>query len=122
MPGQELYLLNSSFVRRQSLTLAERLLGQQAANAGRIRQAYRLILGRTPSQREVERVEAFLVEYQSAYVREAGARTENLPKSKPARTGKRPVEETVRPPNAQTAAWLAFVQALFGSAEFRYLK
>ena len=30
VPGQALYLLNSSFVRRQSLALAERLLDQKA--------------------------------------------------------------------------------------------
>lgn len=112
VPGQELYLLNSSFVRRQSLTLAERLFGQQAADAARIRQAYRLILGRAPSRREVERVQTFLVEYRSEYAREAATH----------RAGKRPTEDAVRPPHARSAAWLAFVQALFGSAEFRYLK
>ena len=37
-------------------------------------------------------------------------------------TGEAVVEEVVRPRDARTAAWLGFVQALLGSAEFRYLK
>ncbi|MFM7128527.1 MAG: DUF1553 domain-containing protein, partial [bacterium] len=32
------------------------------------------------------------------------------------------VEDVIQPNNAQTAAWAGLVQALFGSAEFRYLK
>jgi hypothetical protein len=32
------------------------------------------------------------------------------------------LEEAVRPRDARSAAWLALTQALFSSAEFRYLK
>ena len=31
-------------------------------------------------------------------------------------------EEEVRPKDARSAAWLALAQALYGSAEFRYLR
>ncbi len=55
-PGQALFLLNSSFVRRQSLALAERLLAEKDSNdADRIRKAYRLCVGRSPGDKEVER-------------------------------------------------------------------
>jgi hypothetical protein len=30
--------------------------------------------------------------------------------------------DAVRPKDARSAAWLSFVQALMGSAEFRYVK
>jgi cytochrome c553 len=140
VPGQALFLLNSSFVRRQSLALAERLLKEKdAAEADRIRTAYRLTLGRVPTEKEIERARTFLAEYESDYKKQLAAapkREETKPvveKPKPPttvpanpdeidQTGEPVVEEQVRPKDARTAAWLAFAQALFGSAEFRYLK
>ncbi|MCI0455627.1 MAG: PSD1 and planctomycete cytochrome C domain-containing protein [Gemmataceae bacterium] len=102
VPSQALYLLNSSFVRRQALTLAEQLLQQQdATKVDRIHTAYRRTLGRVPTEWEVERARAFLAEYASDY-RLVGT-------------------DVIQPKDARTAAWLAFAQALFGSAEFRYL-
>jgi Protein of unknown function (DUF1553) len=107
VPGQALFLLNSSFVRRQSLALAERLLrDKDGTDAERIRMAYRLALGRAPTDKENERARTFLAEYESGYRKHNAA----------------PVENAVRSKDARTAAWLAFAQALFGCAEFRYLK
>jgi hypothetical protein len=37
-------------------------------------------------------------------------------------TGEAVAEEVVCPKDARTAAWLALAQALYGSAEFRYLR
>ena len=37
-------------------------------------------------------------------------------------TGEPVVEDNITPKDARTAAWQSFVQALFGSAEFRYLR
>jgi hypothetical protein len=139
VPGQALYLLNSSFVRRQSLALAEQLLREKdATDTDRIRTAYRLTLGRVPVDKEVERARTFLAEYESGYGKQIVAAPEapkptaaEKPKpttSPPAnpdeidQTGEPVVEDVVRPRDARTAAWLAFAQALFGSAEFRYLK
>jgi hypothetical protein len=103
VPGQALFLLNSLFVRRQSLALGERLLADPAAgDADRVRQAYRLTLGRPPSEKEVDRGRTYLTEY------EAAAR--ELPAAGPG------------PKDARSAAWMSFAQALLGSAEFRYLK
>jgi mono/diheme cytochrome c family protein len=94
VPGQALFMLNSAFVRRQALLLAERLLKEN--DDGRIRTAYRLTLGREPAPREVERATTFLAEYAAAH------RDESV--------------------EAHTAAWLAFAQALFATAEFRYVR
>ncbi len=37
-------------------------------------------------------------------------------------TGEVVSEDVVRPRGARSAAWLALAQALYGSAEFRYVK
>jgi cytochrome c553 len=93
---QALYLLNDPFVRRQSLALAERLLGRNDLDeTGRIGAAYRLTLGRSGTAKEVERARAYLDAYEVA-AREAGTAT--------------------------VAALSSFCQALFASAEFRYLR
>jgi hypothetical protein len=62
---QALYLLNDPFVERQSRALAERLLGcADLDDVERIRLAYRLTLTRDATAREVERVRAFLSDYE----------------------------------------------------------
>jgi hypothetical protein len=112
VPGQALFLLNSSFVRRQSLALAEKLLARKDDNdTTRIQAAYRLVLGRAPTGAEADRAAKFVAEYEAAY------RTQ--PASAP--PAKADID-AVRPKTARAAAWLALVQALFGSAEFRYLR
>ena len=70
---------------------------KDATDVARVEKAYRLTLGRTPGRREVERARAFLAGYESASREQAGE-------------------------GARTAAWLALAQALYASAEFRYLK
>jgi hypothetical protein len=138
VPGQALYLLNSPFVRRQSLALSGRLLGQKdASDVARIREAYRLTLGRTPAGPEVERARAFLAGYESAYPEQVALAAPEKTRAAPTEKPKTPepanpdeadqsdepvVEDAVRPPDARSAAWLALAQALFASAEFRYLK
>jgi hypothetical protein len=49
VPLQRLFLMNSSFVETQAAGLAKRLSGQDAE---RVRQAYRLLFGRSPSEEE----------------------------------------------------------------------
>jgi hypothetical protein len=137
VPGQALYLLNSAFVRRQSLALAEKLIGNEAdSDTARIGEAYRLALGRLPTAREAGRAKAFLAEYEAEYRRTdvpGPARPARVAKPKPAKpqpenpddvdqTGEPVVEEEVRPRDARSASWLALAQALYGSAEFRYVK
>lgn len=139
VPSQSLYLLNSSFVRQQSLTLAEQVLAaSDATEAERIATAYRRTLGRSPTRAEVDRARAFLGEYESAYRTAPPAKPvkptpkaangPKLPTPPPAnpdeidQTPEIVTQDDVRPKDARTAAWLALTQALFSSAEFRYLK
>ncbi|MBY0524403.1 MAG: DUF1553 domain-containing protein [Gemmataceae bacterium] len=138
--GQGLYLLNSAFMRRQSLALAERLLAEkEATDAARLQTAYRLTLGRSANDKEIERAQAFLTKYEAAYrewkasnpapePKPVSVEAPKPPKAPPAnpdeidQTGEPHVEDTILPKDARAAAWMGFVQALFGSAEFRYLK
>ncbi len=141
VPGQALYLLNSVFVRKQSLALAERLLKEKdASEVDRITEAYRLALGRLPTKVEIARARAFVGEYESEAreffpenVAPAPRPVKKAPPTQKAdtqpdnpdeidQTAEPLTEESVRPSDAKTAAWMAFTQALFGSAEFRYVK
>jgi hypothetical protein len=138
VPGQALYLLNSEFVRRQSLALADRLVAEKdATDPALIGTAYRLILGREPTEKEIERARVFLGEYESVYRQQPPPAVKPKPKppAKPKapapppanpddadQTGVPVADGAVHPKDARTAAWLAFVQALFASAEFRYVR
>ncbi len=65
---QSLYLLNDTFVRKYSRTLAERLLSDgKLPTRERIAESYRLILNRQPSTEEVSRAEAFVGDYKIQY-------------------------------------------------------
>ena len=56
VPSQALFLLNSPFVRKRALDFASRVLNDKgASDSERIRTAYRLALGRFPTDKEVER-------------------------------------------------------------------
>jgi Protein of unknown function (DUF1553) len=92
-PAQALYYMNSPFVIRQSEALAGRLLAVSGGDAQRIEHAYRIAFCRPPT--DVERDCAL------AFLRDFSAHT----------PGSDPVRQ----------AWPAFCQALFASAEFRYL-
>jgi mono/diheme cytochrome c family protein len=137
VPGQALFLLNSSFVRRQSLTLAERILKQSEKDDARIVSAYRLILGRAPTAVEIKRAKAFIGEYESAYRADPPPAPKEKPAPKPKDKGPKPVPDNpdeidqtgeavvvdaVHAKDPKSAAWLAFVQVLFASAEFRFVR
>ncbi len=139
VPGQALFLLNAPFVRKQSLAFAERLLSDKAEDANRVRTAYRLALGREPTEREIDRALAFVTSYEAAYrERVAAATVKPVVPKKPAdttrpaeppanpdeadQTGVPIREDVIQPKDARTAAWLAFTQALCGSTEVRYVR
>ncbi len=141
VPGQSLYLLNSPFVRRQSLAMARRLLDLEGADEDRIRAMFRLVLGRSPKEGEIERSRAFLAEYETDQAELGTAAsfepqvasaddptTPAKPKPQPEnpdeidQTDEPIVEPVIRARDARTAAWLALGQVLFGSAEFRYIQ
>jgi cytochrome c553 len=140
VPAQALFVLNSPFVRRHALALAERLLAdRKAAHSDRVSRAYRLVLGRSPTAAETDRALAFVAEYESEArehfpdnlapapraVRKPAAKKADDPNQDPDtvdQTGEAVTEDVVGPADARTAAWAALAQALYGSAEFRFVK
>ena len=139
VPTQALFLLNSAFVRRQALALAEQLLTEPSP-ATRIRTGYRRVLGREPAAEEVTRAQRFVDSFETAY---AAAPREPIAKAAvparlapPAAPPPPPVDpdnidrtdylaagEAVEPVHdARLAAWMSFAQSLFASAEFRFVR
>jgi cytochrome c553 len=150
VPTQSLFMLNSSFARRESLILAENLFTPEYANdAARIREAYELVLGRDPNVKETAKVRTFLEQYSATWLKAHPGSGMSSP-ARPARTEwapgdvtagversdgltqdqeifevKAPTEDpslTIIPGSAVEAAWGAFVQALYGSAEFQFVR
>ncbi len=96
-PSQALYLMNSPFVIRQAEAAADRLRMIAGDDDARIEAAYLRFLARPPTDAERKRARDFL----ASFLTEDAAKKSG---------GDRP-----------KAAWTAFCQALFASAEFRYL-
>jgi hypothetical protein len=98
VPTQALFLLNNPFVLNQAQEMAKRVLGKSGIDqAGRINLAYRLALGRLPTERERSNLAKYIDDYRKS-VAAAGNQG-----------------------NAPLAAWTSFCQILFQSGEFRYL-
>jgi hypothetical protein len=95
VPAQSLYLLNGPFVVAQSRHTARRVLDGAGSEADRAGLAWRLILSRPPSEAERDRATKFVAETTAAL--------------------------RGREKDVESAAWAALCQALFASAEFRYL-
>jgi mono/diheme cytochrome c family protein len=142
VPPQALYCLNDPFVRKQSVALAERLEKEFPDLTARINAAHELVLGRPATPTEIERVTAYLADFEQL-AREVLASEE--PQVAQVSVEQPVVEEvklvtpaadpdnidgtdlTVRqdekgPTDPKLAAWSSFCQALLGSAEYRYLK
>ncbi|MEK6261139.1 MAG: PSD1 and planctomycete cytochrome C domain-containing protein [Planctomycetota bacterium] len=150
VPTQALYLLNDPFVRKQSLTLAERLLQPADANdTNRINRAYQLAFGRPATSTEIDRANSYLTDFEAATrevlgvtaevsspdnaaltaaANQTGAATKQVQPVVPVNPddidpSDAPVkEEVIAAKDPKTAAWASFCQALLGTAEFRYLK
>jgi hypothetical protein len=132
------------------LILAASLLSPEYANdAGRIREAFQRVLARDPEPDEIAAVEGFVGRYSTAWLAEnPGAPRSGVARLAAASAGSRdvtagivrsdglaqdqeifelePPEEdpslALAPGSAGHAAWGAFVQALYASAEFRYVR
>lgn len=137
VPSQGLFLLNSNFVRQQALVFAEKAAHAPADQAVEwVHELHLRSLGRRPTSAEIARALQFLSDYQ-----EGSALADHTPAS-PApdftsvapetaggavnpddidRTDLRPAAPAVRVTGATAAAWLAYTQAVFASAEFRLL-
>ena len=141
VPSQALFVLNSGFIRTQALALAETLLKNvNMPENERVAKVYQIALGRSPSEQELARALNFLASYESdsreellALAREpktkkVTANQAKKPEETPAdpdqidQTGEALIEERIHAKDAKSEAWLALSQALFGSAEFRFLK
>ena len=99
-PAQALYLMNSPFIIRQAEAAAERLQTLDGDDDARIEAAYSRFLARMPTDRERGRGREFLARFAPAGAADTSAAISDRQKK---------------------AAWTAFCQALYGSAEFRYL-
>jgi hypothetical protein len=98
VPTQALFLMNNPFVLKQSEEMAKRVLKPDGLDQqGRINLAYRLALGRLPTESERTAVTKFIVDYRQSF---EGAKQKG---------------------NPQVAAWTSFCQTLFQSGQFRYL-
>lgn len=93
-PSQALYMLNNPFVIQQSEKLARRLMNESDQMEQQVRLAFQLTYGRNPTLQEIASAKRFFQKYE-------------------------PSGRFQRSRNA--AALTAFCQALFASAEFRFL-
>ncbi|MFT4113482.1 DUF1549 and DUF1553 domain-containing protein, partial [Silvibacterium sp.] len=145
VPSQALFMLNSPFVREQSLLLAKELLRSHDSDAKRIRIAYERVAGSDPSEADIRRVRSFLAAYEKKLapasgkgqghlqtvaasqaqpaltqdiVREDGLAQDDMVDSAQPETAK----PTVQASSAQEAGWAAFIQALYGSAAFQFVR
>ncbi len=143
VPAQALFFLNSSFVRKEALAYAESLASQARDEEEKLRELYARILGREASDSELARARAFV----SAFA--AGWQGQQLPVSASedqladnatqggeSNTGDNnavnpddmprndltAVEAEVEAKDPQAAAWMALIQALYASAEFRFIR
>jgi mono/diheme cytochrome c family protein len=150
VPTQALFMLNSSFVRQQSLAFAGRLLADRhPSDTERIRQAYERVLGHDPTPQDTVRVKAFLVRYSDTWnnshpVSVTSGRARVVLTGSPVSssitagiirsdglTQDDAVDDTSQasstsqinlPDTAREAAWAAFVQSLYGSAAFQFVR
>ncbi|PHS04786.1 MAG: hypothetical protein COA78_16060 [Blastopirellula sp.] len=102
VPTQALYMMNSPFVIDQSNHLARRLLAEEELDDyDRVVMAYRLTLSRVPTTQESQHANQFL---QDAVASLGGGELSNQDDQK------------------TILAWTGLAQALFASAEFRYIE
>lgn len=97
VPTQALYFLNSDFVTKQCDQFAEKLLEEsQSDYVAKINHIYHSILARPPSNDEITRAGEFVTMLQN----ELSSDQEK---------------------DSRVLAWSGLIQAVFGSAEFRYI-
>ena len=97
VPTQALFMMNNSFVTQQSSHLADRLFAEAGmGDDERLALAYQLTLGRDPSEQERLKCVDYLSEARA--VLGGGSK------------------------DADTRTWASLAQALFASAEFRYIE
>ena len=98
-PSQALYMMNNDFVRAQANAMAKRILATKLDYPSRLNLAYHLALGRPSTEAERKRADQFLLTEAKAIIPLKGGKANE----------------------AAELAWSTFCQALFASAEFRYV-
>lgn len=96
---QSLFLMNHPFVRQQSLSFADRLLGMTVSDDVRIHEAHRLALGRPATDVELNETNQFLRDYEVEAMNGGASKMD-----------------------ARRNAWQSFCQALLCSNEFLYVE
>jgi hypothetical protein len=99
VPSQALYMMNNDFVRAQANAMAKRILATKLDYPSRLNLAYHLALGRPSTEAERKRADQFLLTEAKAMIPLKGGKANE----------------------AAELAWSTFCQALFASAEFRYV-
>jgi hypothetical protein len=99
VPSQALYMMNNDFVRAQANAMAKRILATNLDYPSRLNLAYHLALGRPSTEAERKRADQYLLTEAKAMIPLTGGKSGE----------------------AAELAWSTFCQALFASAEFRYL-
>ncbi len=104
VPAQSLFMMNNAWVIEQARHAARRVLADAAFDdAARIDRLYRLAFARSPTLSELDVAQKYLSKPEALQID---------PKSKTA-----PSSDALR-----VERWASFCQAIFASAEFRYLK
>jgi hypothetical protein len=149
VPSQALFMLNSPFVRQQSAKLADSLLvNRSQSDTERIRQAYERVVGHVPTPQDTARVKTFLARYadtwskshpvaatpgtahlalvgsQDSSITKGIVRSDGLAQDDAVENANEKQDDSpVSPPDtAKQAAWAAFVQSLYGSAAFQFVR
>ncbi|MEO6785924.1 MAG: DUF1553 domain-containing protein, partial [Chthoniobacteraceae bacterium] len=99
VPSQALFMMNNNFVRAQATAMAKRILASPLDYPNRLNLAYHLALGRPSTDAERKRADQYLLTEAKGLMSLKGDNKEA----------------------ASLLAWSTFCQALFASAEFRYL-
>ncbi|GAA5129457.1 PSD1 domain-containing protein [Luteolibacter yonseiensis] len=139
VPTQALFMLNSTFVLEQSLALAEDVAAEKNKSTDEnIAGLYLHSMGREATPAEIERARQFLSDFAGSYDAPAGADETlavNTTGNDEAPGDNTPVNPDDIPRDDQTienrsivakdnktAAWMALIQSLFASAEFRFIR
>jgi len=134
VPVQALFMLNSNFVREQSLVLADKLLAEKGQTQEHLlSEAYQLVLCRPPSKEEESRDLSFLEKYEATFknLPPHSSATQIAKKESPHMVlagddgidhMEEPIVVPVQPKEAKEAAWMGFVQSLYASAEFQFVR
>ncbi len=110
MASQQLFVMNSPFMVEHAQRVARQLLDSYAEDDERIERAYLQFFARHPTRIEVERSCMYLDECRQSTMASAGSQVS------------RKVNDEAQHISLETYAWTNFCQALFASAEFRYLE